>query len=155
MAKSRVVNKIKINGNQETVFKEIWECEKWPLYSPGCLEVEVLERKNNWMLRYLKADINYKIFEMKTECEYFPPHLMKFKQVKSPYPLSSNTGEWTFRKLSDNETEVVLVHNLESNIPFTGWIMIKFIMPFFYTYKQSQRVLKKLKERIEKKEYLE
>ena len=151
--KSRVKNVITIDGPSDIVYDEIWECEKWPSYSPGCLEVKILEKNGHKMRRFLKAEMNNRVVEMVTDCQYIPKEGMTFQQVQSPWPLSGNRGEWKF--INENgKTRIELTHVLESNIPVVGWFLVKYVISRFYTYKQSKRVLEKLKERIENKEYL-
>ncbi|MDU1005639.1 SRPBCC family protein [Clostridium butyricum] len=146
----KFVNKKEMIGSKEIAYKLIENCEEWPNFIKECLKVNIIERNDNSYLRYMESKVNGKLVSMKTCCEFFPgEYKMKFRQVKSPWPIKSNAGEWYVYQIEDGKLEMVLSHCIEAKYGCLGDFIIKLIIGKQFVHNHAELVLNEFKKKIE------
>lgn len=144
------INKKRMTGSKEIAYMLIANSEEWPSFIEECLKVNILEKNDYSYVRYMESRVNGKLISMKTYCELFPQeYKMKFRQVKSPWPIKSNTGKWYVYEVENGELEMVLIHCIEARYGYIGDLIIKFIIGKHFVHNHAELVLNKFKNKIE------
>lgn len=147
----KFVNRKQMTGSKEIAYRIIENSEEWPSFIEECLKVNIIEKNGNSYVRYMESRVNGKFVSMKTYCELFPEeYKMKFRQIKSPWPIKSNTGEWYVYEVEEGKLEMVLIHCVEAKYGYIGDLIIKLVIGKHFVHNHAELVLSEFKNRIEK-----
>ncbi len=144
------VNTRKIAASKDKAYELIVDSEMWPNFIKECKKVSILEKKGNSFIRYMESTVNGRFISMETYCELFPDeYKVKFRQIKSPWPIKSNSGEWYVRECKDGTLEMVLIHCIEAKYGYIGDLLVKLIIGKHFVYNHAELVLSEFKHKLE------
>jgi len=87
----------------------------------------------------MKCTVNHKNCAMMTKCKFIDnEYKILFWQLKSPWPIKSNTGEWY---LEDGRINIVLIHCVEARYGFLGDILMKMIIGKYFISSHADKIL--------------
>lgn len=144
------INSIVIDSEIKRVYTIVCDVEKWPQFTPGCLNVVVIERNENTIKTETTSKVNGLTTKQQTIREFIDNKAMIFKHIKMPFPLKKNEGEWTFEEYLEGTT-VTLIHRIETKLPLIDSFVSRLIAKLFIQ-KETKIALEAIKSRAESKD---
>jgi len=95
-----------ININVNIIFSLINNVEKYSVFLPWCSESNILKNEKNKMIAEIEISKNLLKWKFKTENKYKKNDYIDMNLIEGPF--SHLAGNWTFKKIDSNNTQVKL-----------------------------------------------
>lgn len=141
-----VENSILIKGNIERVFEIVQDVEKYSEFMPEFKEAKIYPINDNKFIVERKAKIMNIPFRWKSIVIIKRNKSIKFEHIEGI--LKGMWTEWIFEVIN-GKTKIKVIHQFVVKIPVIGDMIGKLIIWNFFIKKISNKMLERLKKKIE------
>lgn len=128
---NKILKKEKINVSLPIIFNLINNVEDYPEFLPWCVKTEVTRKTDKEMIGKIFISKNFIKWNFSTENTVSKEKYINLKLLDGPFKHLD--GRWSFSKIDDNNTEVML----EINYLFKNTLIELSIEPIFTSIMNS------------------